>query len=172
MANTVIAIFQNAQQAQQAKDHLLAGGFSQSQVNIKTASYKDDTAEAGQEGEAPDLLDNITAFFKDLFAGEEKEASAYAVAAKNRTIVTVHTESSEDAEQVANILDTYGALDVNETPVSDAAPGQEPVTDHHFSDHPAQGTTHASGSVPGSDTQARAAGIKSRIIQRSVDKTN
>ena len=170
MANTVIAIFDQAEQAQQAQDHLLTQGFTEQQVNIKTASYKAEPEDEPEENtHETGLMDNITAFFKDLFGTDDKEVANYAMAGKHRTIVTVHTDSGEEAQQVADILDSFGAIDVNETSGSYFPENEKSPTQHQFWEAPTHnaGETHSSEE---SEIQARVSGIKSRIIQRSVDK--
>ena len=170
MANTVIAIFEQADEAQAAQSHLLTHGFLQSQVNIKTASYKSEVQNADESEQEPDFMESITAFFKDLFGTDHKDIAHYAAAGKHRTIVTVHTDTSEEAEQVAQILDDNGAIDVNETSGSYFPENEKASVQHQFSDDAVHNSERNSLSDETSEAHTRASGIKSRIIQRAADK--
>lgn len=118
MANTVVGIFEKAIDAQQARSYLLANGFSSSEVDITTSSYDSDTIVPAVKKDNEDFGDRIGNFFKDLFDGDEDESRRYSEAARRGTIVTVHTASAEGAETAANILDQYGAVNVNDTAVN------------------------------------------------------
>lgn len=170
MANTVIAIFEQADEAQVAQSHLLTHGFLQSQVNIKTASYKSEVQNTEESEQEPDFMESITAFFKDLFGAEHKEVSHYAAAGRHRTIVTVHTDTSEEAEQVAQILDDNGAIDVHETSGSYFPENEKPSAQHQFSDDALHHSAQNSLSDETGAAHTRVSGIKSRIIQRAADK--
>ena len=169
MANTVIAIFEQADEAQTAQSHLLTHGILQSQVNIKTASYKSEVESPEESEQEHDIMESITDFFKGLFGTDHKEIPNYAAAGRHRTIVTVHTDSSEEAEQVAGILDDHGAIDVNETSGSYFPENEKSTTKHQFTDdslhNPAQ-EHHDEVS----EFHTRASRIRSRIVQRSADK--
>ncbi|SKC03710.1 YsnF/AvaK domain-containing protein [Dyadobacter psychrophilus] len=116
MANTVIGIFENANDAQQAQSHLLANGFAASDIDITTSSsYNSDTTTSTVNRDDDDFGDRIGNFFKDLFDGDEDETRRYSHAGRRGTIVTVHAADAEQAEIAADILDQYGAVDVNET---------------------------------------------------------
>lgn len=115
MANTIVGIFNKAIDAQQAQSFLLENGFSASDIDITTSSYHSDATTSTVNGEDEDFGDRIGNFFKDLFNGDEDETRRYSDAGKRGTIVTVHAADAESAEFAADILDQYGAIDVNET---------------------------------------------------------
>jgi uncharacterized protein (TIGR02271 family) len=57
----------------------------------------------------------ISKFFRNLFGDDDDEVKTYSgVANRSGSIVTVHAQSSDEAERAADILDDYGAVDVNE----------------------------------------------------------
>ncbi len=59
--------------------------------------------------------DKVSRFFKNLFGDNDDDADRYStVANKTGCVVTVHAQSDEEAERAADILDEYGAVDVNE----------------------------------------------------------
>lgn len=68
---------------------------------------------SGNKGEQKQS--GIAKFFKSLFGNDDDEVSRYSnVAERSGSIVTVHVQSSEEAEEAADILDDAGAVDVNE----------------------------------------------------------
>lgn len=162
MANTVVGIFEKAIDAQQARSYLLANGFSSSEVDITTSSYDSDTIVPAVKKDNEDFGDRIGNFFKDLFDGDEDESRRYSEAARRGTIVTVHTASAEGAETAANILDQYGAVNVNDTAVNyyesnQTNPGavtDVPVnsyTDNSVDPYPNRSLNTVSGSSIGSE---------------------
>jgi hypothetical protein len=170
MANTIVSIFPNADQARQAKEHLLTSGFSAAEVDLKIASYKSDDPVMASDDQHQNLLEKVTAFFKDLFGSDDQQVTQYAHAGSKGVIMTVHTDTSEDAEKVAGILDSFGALDTAETSGSFFPEDQVQSSQHQFLDNPAY--LSSEGPVTGTDAGyiARAARLKSRIVARSVEK--
>ncbi|QRR00213.1 YsnF/AvaK domain-containing protein [Dyadobacter sandarakinus] len=114
MSNTVVGIFEYESDAQKAQAYLLANGFSDADVDVKTASYQADASETLTSNRDEDLGDRVGNFFKDLFDGDEDETRRYTEAGRRSTIVTVHAATVTEAQAAAAILDQYGAADVNE----------------------------------------------------------
>jgi stress response protein YsnF len=113
MAQTVIGIFKNSTEAQNAKQHLLSKGFTDEIVDISSRSGTEMPERNIEDRHDEDFGDKISRFFNNLF-GDEDESSRYSKAASHGTTVTVHAQSSEQAEMAADILDDYGAVDVDE----------------------------------------------------------
>jgi uncharacterized protein (TIGR02271 family) len=111
MSQTVIGIFEHSVQAHDAKAHLLANGFSSDNVDITkgTPSTGSTSNSSHEEG----IGDRISHFFKNLFS-DENEAASHTSAARRGTIVTVHAQTSEEASRAADILNEYGAVDVDD----------------------------------------------------------
>lgn len=130
MALTVIGVFDNATEAQQAVDQLVSAGFSRSSVDLsaqtgtysaagttlagdsqvntsgtRTEAVADATKEAGS---------SIGHFFSSLFGDDTDDTDKYAGVADRHSLVTVHATSDEEAERAADVLDNAGAIDVNE----------------------------------------------------------
>lgn len=137
MAQTVVGVFDNASDAQTAVDHLVSAGFSRD--NIDVSAYKGDSAgETNTTGSSDSLIPDrhqntsgtlaeevaddtkdvgsgIGGFFRSLFGDDENEDThRYTTVASRSTVVTVHTQQMSDAERAADILDQYGAVDVND----------------------------------------------------------
>jgi uncharacterized protein (TIGR02271 family) len=114
MANTVVGIFENESDAQKAQNYLLANGFADGDVDIKTASYKSENGTSTVNDDNDDVTDRIGNFFRDLFDGDEDETERYSEAGRRGTIVTVHANDAEEAETAAGILDQFGAVDLDD----------------------------------------------------------
>ncbi|WP_020606583.1 YsnF/AvaK domain-containing protein [Spirosoma spitsbergense] len=142
MAQTVIGIFDNTSEAQQAVDQLVSNGFSRSQVDISaytdtgTNTGVDATTEGSTRGalipdrhtntsgttteevvdDTKDVGDSIGSFFSSLFGGsdEEDDRKKYSAVGSRSSIVTVHAETEDEAKRAADLLDDNGAVDVNE----------------------------------------------------------
>jgi len=122
MTQTVIGIFENSSQAQDAKSYLLANGFSSENVDINYGNSSYNTSDSKSstrdlDGRRTDDDDSfgsrISRFFKNLFTNED-EAASHISAARKGTTVTVHAQTANEAETAAEILNNYGAVDVDE----------------------------------------------------------
>lgn len=170
MANTIVSIFPNADQAKQAKEHLLTNGFSAAEVEVKIASYKSDDPVMASDDKHQNILEKVTAFFKDLFGADDQQVTQYAQEGSKGVILTVHTGTSEDAEKVTGILDSFGALDTAETSGSFYPEGEVKSGQHQFLDNPAYLSSEVPVTSLDAGYSARAARLKSRIVARSVGK--
>lgn len=109
---TVIGIFENSDDARRASLELADHGIRRENVDIATRPV----------GTAHDHVDRdkehdtaIGRFFHNLFSDDEDRAARYSsVAHRSNSIVTVHCRDEENAEEVADILDKCGAVDVDE----------------------------------------------------------
>jgi len=103
-AKTVIGVFENKQQAQTAIEYLLEHDVTHSQIGISP--------------ENPDEFNinnhSIHQWLMSIMKNES-DIEMYEQAAKNNCIVSVQTISLHDAERVAEIFDSYGALSLDYT---------------------------------------------------------
>ena len=131
MAHTVIGIFDDASEAQNAVDQLTSQGFSRHNIDL-SAGRGNDTL--GSDALIPDrhvntsgtrteeLVDDtkdvgssVGSFFSSLFGSDDDEdTKKYSSVASRGSVVTVHADTDAQAEQAADILDEAGAVDVNE----------------------------------------------------------
>jgi len=109
MSQTVVGIFDNANEAQRAVRELRNNGFDDSNVDYATGSGDYATEENRREHE-----NGITRFFKNLFGDDDDESDRYSRVAKNGCVVTVHAESTEQARRASELMDEFGAVDVDE----------------------------------------------------------
>lgn len=123
MAQTVIGFFDDAAQAQRAVEQLVSNGFDRDQIDVSagtgsggsTASTSGTTSSDRDYNHGHDHENGITRFFKNLFGDDNDEADRYSrVGMRSNSIVTVHAQSSDEAERAADLLDDYGAINVNE----------------------------------------------------------
>lgn len=67
----------------------------------------------GREEHDDGVGDSIGRFFRNLFDNRE-EAEKYASAGRSNTVVSVHATSNEEAVRAADVLDTFGAIDIDD----------------------------------------------------------
>lgn len=180
MANTVIGVFDNVREAENAAQELIYHGFSSSNVDIS------DTTETYSKRK-PEHKEGLSRFFNNLFGDETDEARNYSAVAEKGCVVTVHAESAEDAEMAASILDQYGAVDANERgqyyrthgSSTSGEPGMiEPTSDRI--DRPVSSSDDISGTdipvieeemqVGKREIEGDTVRIRSRVIERPVEE--
>lgn len=158
---TVVGIFEYESDAQNAQNYLLAKGFGDGDVDIKTASYKSEETESSPDTD-DNLFERIGNFFQELFNDDHDEREQYTEAGKRGTIVTVHAESEDEAVAAAHIMDEYGALDVTNGKPS-PQPGaqyEDPIVNPP--------SVSGGGKVTPTSVDARGVYLKSRIIDRPL----
>lgn len=112
MAQTVIGFFENTSDAQRAVEKLQSAGISRDRVDISSGSVNSGSGNVSNDRESEN---GITRFFKSLFGDDsDDDVNRYSSVARNSTTVTVHAQSSEEAERAADLLDEYGAVNVDE----------------------------------------------------------
>ena len=126
---TVVGIFDTAEEAQSAARQLASAGFTQENVDVASrnvgqsgSSYAGSASNSTTGSTARDMDrsndagDSISNFFSNLFGDDDNDsAHRYShVARHSGSIVTVHCHSAENAREAAEILDRAGAVDVDE----------------------------------------------------------
>ena len=121
MTHTVVGFFDNAADAQNAVVKLTKYGINREKVDVSNSSsanssYVNETRSNDyRRSEDREPENAIARFFKNLFGDNDNDAEKYSrVASRAQSIVTVHTDSKEEAEQAADILDDCGAVNVDE----------------------------------------------------------
>jgi len=99
---TVIGIFENAELADEASSYLLANEFESENIDVHTSG----SDAAGQ--------DRVGDFFKHIYE-DGKQSAHYASLGRQGTVVTVHAISAREAQEAVDVLNNYGAVDVNAT---------------------------------------------------------
>lgn len=107
---TVLGFFENSMEAQQAVQRLLAMGFTRETVELSTQTGLN--AATGDGRTTPTEADSSSGrFFMSLF-GSRDEVQPELAPFRRGTLVTVQTQSTTEARQVADLLDAAGAGDV------------------------------------------------------------
>ena len=97
---TVIGIFEDVNLAEEASSYLLANEFTSENIDMHT------------NGDQVSEDDRIGDFFSHLF-DDEKQAAHYASLGRKGSIVTIHAISTREAQEAADVLNNYGAIEVN-----------------------------------------------------------
>lgn len=136
-----------------------------------TEEVADDTKDAG---------DSIGNFFSNLFGGgddDDDRHRKYADVGRRGSIVTVHAQSEEEAEQAADILDDNGAVNVDEKATQYGYGAMGKTTDAKYT-----GTTMPDGNqtikvieenleVGKREVETGGVRVRSRIVERPVEES-
>jgi uncharacterized protein (TIGR02271 family) len=122
MQHTLVAVFDNRSDAQNAMDELLASGFSRSDVNVSSADPTGQTSSlTGSSTDGSNMQDegigaSIKHFFNGLFGSDNDEhASRYSdVVSRGHHVLTVTTESEPEVERAADVIERFGPVDIDE----------------------------------------------------------
>jgi uncharacterized protein (TIGR02271 family) len=120
---TLVALFDDVATAQQVATELERSGFSRQDIDIQTGSAASDVARgnAGLSGaQSSDASGGgLSTFFRRLFGQDDHDdARVYGEAVRRGgALVTVNVDSAEE-DRAAEILERYGAVDVDTRPES------------------------------------------------------
>ncbi|OAV42795.1 YsnF/AvaK domain-containing protein [Lewinella sp. 4G2] len=155
MNQTVIGVFDTAAQAKEAQTALQTATFT----NVDTQTF-------GESGRYDDryasATDSVYAFFGNLFDTDEETAKGYAEVARRGTVVTVYTDTMEDAKKAAAILDQYGAIDFDERRTAYAGYEGKDLNDDTIK------VIQENIAVGKREVQTGATTVRSRIIEKPV----
>jgi len=128
MQHTLVAVFDNRTDAQNAMNELMSSGFSRDEVKLSNADptgmTDSVTGSTGDTGRSDTLADgtgigigaSIKHFFTDLFGADNSEhASRYEGAVtRGHHVLTVRAQSLPEVERAADIVERYGPTDIDE----------------------------------------------------------
>jgi hypothetical protein len=179
MAQTVVGLFENENDAQRAAEKIEAAGISRSSVDVS----RSDKYTQGVQNTSPssDNDDNaVTRFFKNLF-GDSDDADRYTKLSSNGnySIVTVHAQSADEAERAADLLDEYGAVNVDErssqynTQNLSGDRGSNDTDNSRTSNNADNTISRVQEELQVSKREVEAGGVRvrSRIVERPVEET-
>jgi len=129
MRHTLVAVFDNRSDAQNALDELLASGFSRTDASLSSADPTGQTDSVTGDNE---LLTgaheegfgaSIKHFFTSLFGSDSNEhATRYSDAVtRGHHVLTLTTDSEPEVERAADIIERFGPVDIDEN--HDQLPG-------------------------------------------------
>lgn len=124
MTHTVIGFFRNSSDAFNAADELREKGFGIDNVDVMTNTSDKDIR---RDDEKSSKIGN---FFKSLFSDNDEEADRYSDFAGKNSMITVHAADSAEAERAADILDSYGAIDIDDGGVDFRTSGEYTGSDY------------------------------------------
>ncbi|MFD2999076.1 YsnF/AvaK domain-containing protein [Pontibacter toksunensis] len=173
MSHTVVGVFDTSQEAQTALQHLVSGGFDRSNIDI--APNTSGTDGTGRDKDKDD--DSIGSFFRNLFGSDDDRSDRYSSYARTGAIVTVHAKSAQEADRAADILDEYGAVNLDERSTGYTAGAT--ATDTTRTDTTRTDTTGNGTSIPvieeemhiGKRTiETGGVRVRSRVIERPIEE--
>lgn len=112
MTQTVIGIFDNRNNAEQAVERLVVQGYDRERIDLSARSTERSYG-SNDSHDDDSFGEKVSRFFNNLFDSED-ESQRYTTIARSGTVVTVHTDSSDMASRASEILDECGAIDVDE----------------------------------------------------------
>jgi uncharacterized protein (TIGR02271 family) len=113
MGFTVIGMFRDRQNAQQASEKLMSAGFLKDSIDMSPYRADGDVVEDNRYYDY-DEDNHSTGFWDWLFGSDTDEYKRYSYAASKSDIITVHAATKAEAERAAEILDHAGAVDVDD----------------------------------------------------------
>jgi uncharacterized protein (TIGR02271 family) len=113
MRQTVIGVFEYGVDAQMAAQQLMSQGWPADQVDVIVRGAHDKGAAIPGDRSHTDSDSRVGNFFKSLFSSQH-DSDKYTRVAEHSSVVTVHARSEEEARRAAELLDQYGAVDVDE----------------------------------------------------------
>ncbi len=111
MGQTVIGIFKKNSEAQEAVARLVARGIDRGEIDMAYPEAEESRADITDQDHTLDS--KVGNFFRNIFSDTD-DALRYAAVAQRGITVAVHTSDYAQAEQVADLLDASGALNVDE----------------------------------------------------------
>ena len=165
MAQTVIGIFENENEAQKAVENLISKGFNREDVDIAAGSKLKPNMDEHSES----FGDSISNFFGSLFSGDDDRSKNYTNAARNGTTVTVHARSENEAESAADILDECGAVNVDDN-TSNHRSGSD-FTDTNDTSARSIPVIEENLEIGKREVEGGGTRIKSRIVEKPVEES-
>lgn len=123
MHKTVVAVFNDQQEAERARHEVLHAGFSFANVVIHSGAGRTGSATEGQSTVQEDH-GGIGGWFRSLFNINEDDENVrlYAQAVRRgQCVLSIHVNDEEEAERAHQILQRYDAVDPD---APDAQAGQ------------------------------------------------
>jgi len=125
MQHTLVAVFDNQSDAQNARDELLAAGFTRENVNVSSANLSGTTDNLTNTTTGTSAMGttheegvgaSIKHFFTNLFGDDEDtHATRYSnFVSGGQHVLTLTTDSEPDVERAADVIERFGPIDIDE----------------------------------------------------------
>lgn len=120
---SVVGVFDDLRAAERVRDELRSNGFLEHEIEVQTRDYYPENAARGNTGVTGAGHDTsgggISGFFRRLFGGHSDYESRYSTAVQSgQTVVSVTTRNQKRQDVAAEIMNRYGAIDVDERSAS------------------------------------------------------
>ncbi len=184
---TVVGLFDTADEAQNAVNELKSSGFNSDNIDISYNADRDisddkysDNHSNAASTEHKETGSKVGNFFRNLFGEDDDQADRYSrVATKAGCIVTVHAESEEEARNAADVLDDYGAMNVDDRAAeygyndnSDTSKAEYGYNDNNDTSNSPESLKVIKEDVQIGKKEVETGGVRvrSRIIERPVEE--
>jgi hypothetical protein len=121
MQHTLVAVFDNRDDAKQAMDELLASSFTSTNVRLSQGDVAGTTdtitpAHAATSNDDDSIATSIRNFFSDIFGSDDSvHAQRYSSAVTSgQYVLTVGPVSEPEVERAADIVERFGPIDIDE----------------------------------------------------------
>ena len=117
MQHTLVAVFDNRGDAQQALEDLVGSGFSRNAARLSEGDPAGDSAAQSRAATGDDSIGaSIRHFFTDIFGTERSpDARMYSEAVtRGHYVLTLIADSEPEVERAADIVERYGPVDIDE----------------------------------------------------------
>ncbi len=175
MSQTVIGIFDSASEAQEAVQQLYRNGFSDNNVDVSSRNTDESNSNVRDYDDNNDSFgSSISNFFSSLFgSNDDDRAKNYSeVAKRGSSVVTVHAQSPEEAHRASELLDEYGAVDVDER-AQQYRSGSDTETNYNNSDSTTNSipVIEEELQIDKREVETGGARLRSKIIERPVEES-
>ncbi len=185
MAQTVIGFFDSPTEAQAAVEQLISNGFLRTNIDVAasggsnlTSSSSGTTTDSSYSNDNDGFGDKVGRFFSNLFDSDD-DRNRYSHVASRSTTVTVHTQSAAESERAADLLDRYGAVDVDERASQYGYGSTGTATTGAYADTTSRVDDTTTGAIPIIEenlqvgkrvVETGGVRLRSRIIERPVEE--
>ncbi len=121
MQHTLVAVFDNRSDAQQALEDLVASGFTRQSARLSEGDTSGQDSLSGSSASTTtaddgSFISGIRNFFTDIFGSDRDEHARIYSEAVNRGhyVLTLVAESEPEVERAADIVERYGPIDIDE----------------------------------------------------------
>ena len=115
MNQSLVAVFEDRTQAEQARQELLSTGVSPQSISIHGSDTSSDTSMTTSPGTQIDTETGIGHFFRSLFGMEDDRPAVYEEAVRRgHCTLVVDCQSEDEMDRIHSILDRYDVVDIDE----------------------------------------------------------
>ncbi len=178
MTHTVVGLFEERHNAQQAVNELISKGFVKENIDLSNRKATGSTPGSTSRDDHESLGDRISNFFSSLFDDEPETARTYSEAADDaEAILTVQAESRERAEEAQQIFDRNDAMDVDQNTNKDqrraASSGTTSAAKGHERDNSGKTIPIVEERLDVGKRTVETGGVKvrSRIVEKPVEES-